>query len=290
VVLGADVIHYRSRRRGRRRRNHGGLFLRKWQRNRGTVSFFFPLERTQEVSGSRHRRTGIHGRNRLELWQGPGYVEVRRVSEGDGVDLPGCDQAANDFAYLAARGERGEEQLHVFHAGSDGGLQVDGGKYRNSRYLRGGSSLGDSALEARAEQLPLGGLAAGGNDRNDAELLPEFGNGADHCGLGDFLAKRLFQVGNVGVAGFKVLINVDGELRNLTRSSQLRATPPVTISTERIHVGQDPGGYNEIGLFTWLSQEIEPHRNSIIFKPDEKIFAGLHSPVIIVTGGESDIA
>jgi len=79
-------------------------------------------------------------------------------------------------------------------------------------------------------------------------------------------------VGDIGVAGFKVLINVDGELRNLTRSSQLRATPPVTISTERIHVGQDPGGYNEIGLFTGLSQEIEPYRNSIIFKPDEKIF------------------
>ena len=30
--------------------------------------------------------------------------------------------------------------------------------------------------------------------------------------------------------------------------------------------------------------------NSGLIQPDEKIFAGLHSPVIIVTGGESDIA
>lgn len=30
--------------------------------------------------------------------------------------------------------------------------------------------------------------------------------------------------------------------------------------------------------------------NSGLIEPDEKIFAGLHSPVIIVTGGESDIA
>ncbi len=30
--------------------------------------------------------------------------------------------------------------------------------------------------------------------------------------------------------------------------------------------------------------------NSGLLQPDEKIFAGLHSSVIIVTGGESDIA
>ena len=30
--------------------------------------------------------------------------------------------------------------------------------------------------------------------------------------------------------------------------------------------------------------------NSGLIQPDEKIFAGLHSSVIIVTGGESDIA
>ena len=30
--------------------------------------------------------------------------------------------------------------------------------------------------------------------------------------------------------------------------------------------------------------------NSGLIQPDEKIFAGLHSPVIIVTGGETDIA
>ena len=30
--------------------------------------------------------------------------------------------------------------------------------------------------------------------------------------------------------------------------------------------------------------------NSGLIQPDEKIFAGLHSPVIIITGGESDIA
>jgi hypothetical protein len=77
------------------------------------------------------------------------------------MHLAGGHQAAKHFAYFAARGERRQEQLDVFHAGRDHGLQVDGGKHRDRRYLRGGCAFGNGFLEALAKQLPLGRLAGG---------------------------------------------------------------------------------------------------------------------------------
>jgi hypothetical protein len=70
------------------------------------------------------------------------------------------------------------------------------------------------------------------------------------------------------VPGFQQLIDVDSELGDLARSSQLRATAPVAIAAESIDVGQNPGSDNEIGLLAGLTQQVEPYCNSIIFKPD----------------------
>jgi hypothetical protein len=54
---------------------------------------------------------------------------VWRVAKRDGVNLPRGKQTTEHFAYLAARGKRGQEQLNVFHSGCNNGLQVDGGEH-----------------------------------------------------------------------------------------------------------------------------------------------------------------
>jgi hypothetical protein len=62
------------------------------------------------------------------------------------------------------------------------------------------------------------------------------------------------------------------ELRNLPGSRQLRATPPIAIAAERIHVGKDPTSYDEIRLLAGLAQQIESYRNSLIFKSNKQVF------------------
>ena len=99
------------------------------------------------------------------------------------------------------------------------------------------------------------------------------GDGANNGDFADFASQRLLQVGDVGIAGFKVLVDMDGELGNLARSSELRAAAPVAIAAECIHVGQNPGGNDEIGLFAGLAQQVQPYRNSIIFKTNKQIFS-----------------
>jgi hypothetical protein len=84
---------------------------------------------------------------------------MRRVAKRDGVHLTGGYQPAKHLANLAASGKRRQEQLDLFHAGRDNGLQIDGGKHRDRSYLRGGCAFCNGFLEARAEQLPLGRLA-----------------------------------------------------------------------------------------------------------------------------------
>jgi hypothetical protein len=194
------------------------------------------------------------------------------MTKGDGVNLAGRHQTANDLAYLAACGERGQEQFHIFHAGGDGCLQVNRRKYRNRCNLRGGSTFRNSALEAGSEQLPLGCFSASRDHWDDTKLLPELRDGTNDRRLGHFPAQSLFQMRYIGVPGFKLLVDMDGELRNLSRSGQLRAATPVAISAKRIDIRKNPCCHHEIGLLAGLAQQIEPNRNSIIFKPDKQIF------------------
>jgi hypothetical protein len=51
------------------------------------------------------------------------------MAQRDGVYLACRDKAADDFPYLAAGSEGGQEELNIFHAGGNHGLQIDGGKY-----------------------------------------------------------------------------------------------------------------------------------------------------------------
>jgi hypothetical protein len=84
------------------------------------------------------------------------------------VYLTGGHQAAEHFADLAARSERGQEELNLFHAGRDDGLQIDGRENRNGRDLRGRGAFGNCLLETRAQQLPLGGLPDRRDNGDDA--------------------------------------------------------------------------------------------------------------------------
>jgi hypothetical protein len=77
------------------------------------------------------------------------------------MHLAGGHQTAEHFANLAARSERSQEQLDLFHAGRDDSLQIDGGKHGNRRHLRGGGAFGNGFLIARPQQLPLGRLTGG---------------------------------------------------------------------------------------------------------------------------------
>ncbi len=132
--------------------------------------------------------------------------------------LAGGYQAAKHLADLAAGGQWGQEQLNLFHARGDHGLQIDGGKHGDGRNLGGGGAFGNGLLEASAEQLPLGWLAGGRNDRDDPQLLPELGNGAQNSAFGHFPAQSMLQRRDGGIARFKLLVCLHGQLRNLART------------------------------------------------------------------------
>ena len=87
----------------------------------------------------------------------------------------------------------------------------------------------------------LAGLAGRRDHRNDAQLLPELSDGAQNRGLRHFAAQRVLQLRDGGVARLQQLVGLDGQLRNLARTGQLRAATPVAVAAQGIHVGQNPG-------------------------------------------------
>ena len=169
----------------------------------------------QEVGGGRYGRTGVDRGGRGKLRQSAGNIKVGRVAQRDGVNLARGHQAAQHLAHLAAGGERGQEQLDLFHAGGDHRLQVDGGKHRDGRHLGGGGAFGNGFLETQAQQLPLGRLAGSGDDRNDAKLLPELGDGAQDGAFGHFPAQSAGEFAKGRVARLQQLVSLDGKLRYL---------------------------------------------------------------------------
>ena len=54
--------------------------------------------------------------------------------------------------------------------------------------------------------MPLGSLAGSGDDWNDAELLPEFGDGAQNSAFCHFPAQRMGEFGKSCVARFQQLV------------------------------------------------------------------------------------
>ena len=81
----------------------------------------------------------------------------------------------------------------------------------------------------------------------------------------------MLQLRDGGVAGFKELVGLDGQLRNLARSSQLRAAAPVAIAAQGIDVGQNPGGHHKVGLFAGLAQQIQPDRYAVRLQANQQL-------------------
>ncbi len=67
-----------------------------------------------------------------------------------------------------------------------------------------------------------------------------------------------------------MLVGLNGQLRNLAGAGQLRAAAPVTVTPEGIHVGQNPGSDDEIGLLAGLAKHIEPDSNAIDLETHEE--------------------
>jgi hypothetical protein len=185
------------------------------------------------------------------------------------MDLTRGDKATQYFAHLAPRGQRGEEELNLFHAGGDYGLEIDGGKHRNRRDLRRRGAFSDGLLIAMAKKLPFGRLSCCRNRGNDAELLPEFGDGANNRGFAHFASKSVLQLGNGQFIGFKELVGLNRQLRHGSGPGELGAAAPVPIAAESVDVRQYPGGNDKVGFLSGLPGEIQPNRNSIIFKPNQ---------------------
>ena len=116
-----------------------------------------------------------------------------------------------------------------------------------------------------------GVLPGRGDHRNDAQLLPQFGDGAQNRRFRHFPAQRVLQLRDGGVAGFKKLVGLDGELRNRARPGQLRAAPPVAVAAQGVDVRQNPAGHDKIGLLAGLSQQIQAHCNAFGFQANQQV-------------------
>ena len=114
-------------------------------------------------------------------------------------------------------------------------------------------------------------LAGRGDNRNDAKLLPELGNGAQNCAFSDFAAQGMLQRRDGGVARLKQLVGLDGQLRNLAGAGKLRAAAPVAIAAKRVHVGQNPCRHNKVGLLAGLSQQVQAHCHAVCLQAYQQL-------------------
>ncbi len=115
-------------------------------------------------------------------------------------------------------------------------------------------------------------LAWSRHHRNNAQLLPEFGDGAENSGFRHLAAERMPQLRDGGVARLKMLVGLDGQRRNLARSRQLRAAPPVAIAAKSIDVGQNPSRHNEIRLLARLSKQVQANGHAFRFEANQQVF------------------
>ena len=111
--------------------------------------------------------------------------------------------------------------------------------------------------------------AGRGDHRNDAKLLPELGDGAQNGAFRHFAAQRVLERGDGGIARLQQLVGLDGQLRNLARAGQLRAAAPVAVAAKRVHVGQNPGRHNKVGLLAGLSQQVQTHCHAVCLQANQ---------------------
>ncbi len=114
-------------------------------------------------------------------------------------------------------------------------------------------------------------LAGGGDNRNDAKLLPELSDGAQNSGFSDFAAQGMLESRDSGVARLEELVSLYSQRRNLAGAGKLRAATPVAVAPERIHVWQNPCRYNEIGVLARLSQQVQTHCHAVCLQAYQQL-------------------
>jgi hypothetical protein len=138
---------------------------------------------------------------------------------------------------------------------------------------RGGPRAGGAPREGGAPAAPRAG---GGAPAARAGGAPAAGAGRQGGGRGNMTD------GSALIAALDWLEREGGD-----RSSRFYQK----VDTARVAaMGMSCGGLMSYGASADPRIATVGIWNSGLIQPDEKIFAGLHSPVIIVTGGESDIA
>ena len=118
-----------------------------------------------------------------------GDVEDGLAFDGDGLELAGGEERVDDVADARSCGERREEGLDLFFGRDDGLAEVERDESRESGGLSGVGSGFDLLGEAGGDEFPKGGCAVGWRDGEDAEMLPELGEGAEDGGLGDLFTE-----------------------------------------------------------------------------------------------------
>ena len=142
--------------------------------------------------GGDDEEVDVVGRGRCEGEEGgefAGDVEDGAAFDGDGFKLACGEERVDDVADARAGGEGREEGLDLFFGRDDGLAEVERDECRERGGLAGVGSGFDLLGETGGGELPEGGCAVGLRDGEDAEVLPEFGEGAEDGGLGDLFAE-----------------------------------------------------------------------------------------------------
>ena len=126
-------------------------------------------------------------------------MEDGAAFDGDGFELACGEERVDDVADARTRGDGREEGFDLFFGRYDGLAEVERDEGRERGGLAGVGSRFDLLGEAGGGELPEGRRAVGLRDGEDAEVLPEFGEGAEDGGLGDLFAELRGEV--VGGAG-----------------------------------------------------------------------------------------
>src|SRR5207248_10095994 len=117
-----------------------------------------------------------------------GDVEYGAAVDSYGFELAGGEERVDDVANARSGGEGGEEDFDLFFRRCDGLAEIEGDESREGGGLAGVGSGFDLLGEPGGGELPQGGGAVKLGDGEHAEMLPEFGEGAEDGGRSDFFA------------------------------------------------------------------------------------------------------
>jgi hypothetical protein len=130
---------------------------------------------------------GRQAQGSREIGQGSSHEVEALRRKAQGINLARRSQSAQNLANFAAAGQRAQEYLNLFTGRGNHGGQVDGGKHRDCRNLRGAGTLLHGLHIFGLQQMPLAGLALFGL-RIDAQFRPQLVNRTQGCGLCDLTA------------------------------------------------------------------------------------------------------